>query len=314
LHWKSVFQQQQERVMTKTSMRYLAGAAAAAAVLLTACGPGEPDVLPGEVLQLSLAGLPADSVLELATGDTVHISASTAEFYAGRGYAAAWAGSRDLLDRGHALHEAIGRADEDGLNPARYGHDVASRMLAALAVTDRRERLPDSVAVRYLAEVDVLLTEGMGRYAHDLVTGTLDPAEAGIEWQIRTEVPYVDVVLNNLVNGREPQEVVAHLRPSIPYYERMRAALAQYRSAAEAGGWPEVPSGETLKEGERNEAVALLRQRFVRGADRREAELAAAGAADPTHFDESLKEAVQHFQRRHSIEADGAVGRRRSVS
>jgi L,D-transpeptidase YcbB len=304
---EKVFPVQQERVMTKTWKRYLAGAAAAA-VLTTACGPGEPEALPGEVLRLTLAALAEDSVLNLATGDTVRISATTAEFYAQRGYAAAWVGSRELLDRGRALHESIGRADEDGLNPVRYGHDVALRMLAALEVTDRRERLPDSVAVQYLAEVDVLLTEGMGRYAHDLVMGTLDPAEAGIEWRIRTEVPYVDVVLNNLLNGSEPHEVVAYLRPSIPYYERMRAALAHYRAAAEAGGWPAVPSGETLKEGERSHGVALLRQRFMRGTNRNEAELAAAGAGDPTLFDASLMQAVQRFQSRHSIEADGAVG------
>jgi L,D-transpeptidase YcbB len=307
LHKEKVFPVQQERVMTKTWKRYMAGAAAAA-VLMTACGAGDPDVLPGEVLQLSLAALPEDSVLELATGDTVRISASTAAFYAERGHAAAWVGPRDLLDRGRALHEAVGRAADDGLDPARYGHDVASQMLAALEVRDRRERLPDSLAARYLAEVDVLLTEGMGRYAQDLVTGTLDPTEAGIEWRIRTEVPYVDVVLRNLVNGSDPHEVVAHLRPSIPHYERMRSALAQYRAAAEAGGWPEVPSGETLKEGERSPAAALLRQRFMRGADRHEAELAGAGADDPTFFDASLAEAVERFQRRHSIEADGAVG------
>jgi L,D-transpeptidase YcbB len=183
-----------------------------------------------------------------------------------------------------------------------------ARLLAAVETEDREARLPDSVAVRYLADVDLLLTEGFNRYAWDLVTGTLDPADAGIDWRIASEVPHEDVVLNNVLTGRDPLEIVAYLRPSIPYYERMRGALAQYRQAAERGGWPQVPDGATLKEGERNDAVAVLRQRFLAGADVREAELAQAGAADPTRFDAELRQAVERFQKRHAIEPDGAVG------
>jgi L,D-transpeptidase YcbB len=293
-------------VMMKTK-RWLA-AMTAAGIWTAGCGASEPDVLPGETLRDALLALGPDSVTTLATGDTIRISSYTASFYEARGYEAAWVGRKALLERGETLHEAIGRAGEDGLGPERYGHDVAAALLAAVAVTDRAHRLDDSVAVRHMAEVDLLLTEGFSRYARDLVTGTLDPAEAGLDWRIASEVPHDQAVLNTVLQGADPLEVVARLRPSIPYYERMRSALAQYQAAAAAGGWPQVPNGETLKEGERGAAVAALRQRFIRGADRREAELASAGAHDPTLFDGALEEAVQNFQARHSIEADGAVG------
>jgi L,D-transpeptidase YcbB len=279
-----------------------------AAMVQVACGGGEPATLPGDAVREMLAGVGEDSLITLTAGDTLRISASTLEFYHQRSYAAAWSGRKGLLDRGRSLHESIGRSAEDGLPPEKYRHDVAARLLAAVEVKERSERLPDSLVVRYLADLDVLLTEGFNRYAWDLVTGTIDPQEAGIDWRIATEVPHEQVVLNNVLEGRDPQEVVAFLRPSIPHYERMRVALADYRAAAEAGGWPQVPEGATLKEGERGAAVAVLRERLVRGADRREAELARANAADPTLFDTSLAEAVKLFQRRHSIEADGSVG------
>lgn len=282
-----------------------------ALLLATACGEREPDTLPGDAIRDALAAAAADTVAPVVTltdGDTLHLSEKTAEFYAARDYEAAWSGPKKLLDRGRLVHEAIGRSVEDGLPPERYRHDVAARLLAALEPEQRSERLPDSVAVRYLADLDLLLTEGFNRYAWDLVTGTLDPKDAGIDWRIATEIPDERVVLENVLQGRDPAEVVAFLRPSIPYYERMRTALAHYRAAAEAGGWPQVPEGATLKEGERSEAVSILRQRFLRGTDRREVELARAGAGDPTLFDAQLKEAVQHFQRRHSIDPDGAVG------
>jgi L,D-transpeptidase YcbB len=291
--------------MLKTKRRL--AAMTAAGILMAGCG-SEPAVLPAEALRDVLLALDADSMTTLSTGDTVRISSHAASFYEARGHEAAWVGGKQLLDRGRALHAAIGRAGEDGLEPERYRHDVAAALLAAVEVTDRDQRLSDSAAVRHLAEIDLLLTEGFSRYARDLVTGTLDPADAGLDWRIATEVPHDQAVLNQALDGRDPLEIVAHLRPSIPYYERMRGALAQYRVAAAAGGWPRVPDGETLKDGERSAAVAALRQRFTRGADRREAELAAAGALDATLFDGALAEAVQHFQTRHSIEADGAVG------
>ncbi|CAN5739876.1 L,D-transpeptidase family protein [soil metagenome] len=289
-------------------VRWVAAAACAAAVT-GACGSDrEPATLPGDAIRDVLLAVTDDSVVTLAGGDTFHVSAKTVAFYAGRDYSAAWVGRKGLLDRGRALHETIGRSAEDGLPPEHYRHDVAARLLAALDTKEKAERLPDSVAAQYLADVDLLLTEGFNRYARDLVTGTLDPAESGIDWLIETDSPAEHVVLNNVLMGRDPQEIVAFLRPSIQYYERMRHALAQYRAAAESGGWGQVPDGATLKEGERGAHVAALRQRFISGTDRGEAELAAAGSADPTRFDPQLAQAVQRFQQRHSIEADGAVG------
>jgi L,D-transpeptidase YcbB len=276
--------------------------------LLAGCGEGVPDALQGDAVRGALTALGEDSVVVLTDGDTLRVSAQTVAFYAARDYAVAWVAPKRLQDAGRALHETIGRAEEDGLQPEKYRHDVAARLLAAVETEDRSARLPDSTAVRYLADVDLLLTEGFNRYAGDLVAGTLDPADAGIDWRIESEVAREQVVLRNVLEGRDPQEVVAFLRPSILYYERMRQALAQYRAAAAAGGWPAIAEDATLKEGERSDAVARLRERFARGADAREAELAARGAADPTLFDEGLKEAVQHFQQRHSIVADGVVG------
>jgi L,D-transpeptidase YcbB len=283
---------------------------AAALLPLTACGGGSPEsrALPAEPLRELAASLPADSVAVLASGDTVRLSAATLDFYAERDYRSAWSDRRGLQDQGAALFDVLGRTEEDGLPSERYRHDVAARLLAALETEDRDARLSDSVAVRYRVALDLLLTEGMARYAADLVTGTLDPEEAGIRWLIERESARQGVVLQNLLVGREPREVVAQLRPAIPYYERMRGALAAFRDAAARGGWAEVPEGATLRPGERNAAVAALRQRLILGTDPREAELARAGEADATHFDDSLAEAVRHFQRRHSIEPDGAVG------
>jgi L,D-transpeptidase YcbB len=279
-------------------------------LLAAGCGGNDPadDAEGGDAIRDLTHLVADDSVITLASGDTVRLSAATLEFYAGREHRNAWSGRRGLTEQGSAIYETLGRTEEDGLPPTRYRHDVAAQLYAALNTDDRHARLPDSLAVRYRGALDVLLTEGFVRYSSDLVTGTLDPSEAGIDWRIERESARHAAVLENLVAGRDPREIAEQLRPAIQYYERMRTALATFRAAAEQGGWPQVPQGETLREGERNSAVAVLRQRLILGTDAREAQLARAGESDPTHFDAQLKEAVQHFQMRHSIDADGAVG------
>ena len=80
-------------------------------------------------------------------------------------------------------------------------------------------------------------------------------------------------------------------------------ALSQYRQLAAQGGWPQVPVGPTLHEGDQDERIPLLRERLVASAD-----LAAPAGHQGDLFDGLLKEAVQRFQTRHGLTADGVVG------
>lgn len=87
------------------------------------------------------------------------------------------------------------------------------------------------------------------------------------------------------------------------WLSRLEGALAHYRLLAAQGGWPPVPAGPVLREGVRDERIPLLRERLVASAD-----LAASAGGREAAFDGTLKEAVQRFQRRHGLAADGQVG------
>jgi len=288
--------------------RAAAVAVLAVGLLTTACGGGaEREALREGAIRGMLAAAAGDSVVHLTGGDTLHVSAATLDFYRGRDWQAAWVGAKQPLEQGNALHEAVGLAWEDGLPPVRYRHDAATDVLARLDATGD-EKLSDSLAIRHLADLDVLLTEGFYRLAHDLVAGMLDPADAGLDYRIVKDAGPDVAVLNRVLAGEAPARLVAELRPSIPHYERMRTALLAFHDAESRGGWPQISTGTTLKQGMRGEAVAQLRQRLVAGVDAEEATLARAGAADPSLFDADLKRAVQHFQERHAIGPDGAAG------
>lgn len=84
----------------------------------------------------------------------------------------------------------------------------------------------------------------------------------------------------------------------------LEKALARYHHLAAQGGWPQVPAGPTLREGDMDVRIPLLRKRLTASGD----------LPAPTEeeyfflFDETLREAVQRFQIRHGLIADGVVG------
>jgi L,D-transpeptidase YcbB len=280
----------------------------AAGLLTVACGGrAEREALRDGAIREMLVSAEADPVVHLSTGDTLHVSDATLAFYRGREWRAAWIGAKRPLGQGNSVHEALGRAWEDGLPPARYRHDLATEALARLAAKGE-SKLSDSLAIRHLADIDVLLTEGFLRLARDLVAGMLDPAEAGLDYRIAREAAPDGAALDQLLAGVDPRRLIAELRPSIPQYERMRTALLDLHEAEARGGWQPIGTGTALEEGVRGESVAQLRQRLVAGIDAEEARLARSGAADPSLFDGDLKRAVQHFQERHAIAPDGVAG------
>lgn len=84
----------------------------------------------------------------------------------------------------------------------------------------------------------------------------------------------------------------------------LEKALSRYRHIDAQGGWPQVPAGPTLRAGDSTERVSFLRKRLVASGDLPEP----TGLSE--HFDEMLTTAVQRFQARHGLTADGLVGRK----
>jgi L,D-transpeptidase YcbB len=91
-----------------------------------------------------------------------------------------------------------------------------------------------------------------------------------------------------------------------PEAQRLRAALAQYRALAASGGWPELPAGPVLQAGQRDERVALLRDRLRRSGDFS----GTPATADAWFFDLPTAQALQAFQRRHALPDSGQLDER----
>ncbi len=87
--------------------------------------------------------------------------------------------------------------------------------------------------------------------------------------------------------------------------EAMDLALERYRDIVANGGWPTIPrtKGAWLREGSREERVAILRRRLAITGDWRGGRRELASWA----FDRKLEKALKRFQMRHGLRPNGVV-------
>ena len=283
--------------------------------LITACSRSEPDTAktspapqsdPRGRIRTVLQSVTDSGVLTLATGDTITLSRPTIAFYRGvlRRGKPVWSEGNELLPKGRQLLEALGNSEQDGLNSARYRYDVATKLVQTLG---GESKLSDEARTGQLGDLDLVLTEGFNRYALDLTRGTIDPTTGGLKWRIPRARPIEENLLRMMVRGTPPAEIVARLRPTHPYYDRLMQSLARHQQIKAKGGWTPVPPGKLAK-ADSSATVVQLRARLKASDDATEAQLASVGEARPMVLDSALQQALRRFQDRHALNDDGQLG------
>ncbi len=211
------------------------------------------------------------------------------EIYARREYRPAW-GAAGRLD---ALLVAIDDAQADGLDPADYHRE------------ELRGRRVRPGGVGEAADVDLLATDALVRLAYHLQFGKVDPARLDAHWNFTRTLDReeaVGVLLEALESGRVA-ELLDRVRPTQRIYHELRTALAAHREIALRGGWRSGPAGPTIGRGDRDARVPALRARLAASGD-----LAASVSDTSLTFDAPLENALKHFQHRHLLAEDGALG------
>jgi murein L,D-transpeptidase YcbB/YkuD len=85
----------------------------------------------------------------------------------------------------------------------------------------------------------------------------------------------------------------------------MEAAITKYQQIADNGGWPIIPPGRLMREGEDDDRVPLLRRRLQMSGDLR----ARNDGYNSYTFDSELTDAVKRYQRRNGLRPTGRVER-----
>jgi murein L,D-transpeptidase YcbB/YkuD len=221
-------------------------------------------------------------------------------FYQKRQYQPAWSGVDGPGAHAGELVRAIDRlATADGLNPRRY---QAGRLAELAKAVQQDESLESPEAQRRLADLDVELSYTYLTLAANEATGRVQPETLRMHWDSQPRNVDLDARLEKALQGKEDVAAsLSALAPPSPAYKRLRDALANYREISSHGGWPAVPAGPELKQGDRGARVALLHTRLIASGD-----LAATPPVSDL-FDDAVTTAVTRFQQRHGLEATGKV-------
>lgn len=183
----------------------------------------------------------------------------------------------------------IRRAYNDGLEPEDY-------LSRELLQTDPLQSDFDA------AGFELAMAEAFVRFSRDLYAGRTTPSVTEPDIVIARK-PILGNAWLSALGAQGSKETLRRLRPQHRQYYQLRQMLLGYRHLASRGGWNVIASGPTLKAGMNDKRVAALRQNLMaRGYS------GISGNDAPGIFNEGLKEAVTHFQKRHGLDVDGAVG------
>jgi len=213
--------------------------------------------------------------------------------YEPRGYRALWVGGADAAARGRAIGAAIDRASAHGLDPAAYHRQAIARRLAAGTPADR-------------AALDVLASDGLMHLIVHLRLGATSGRVLSDEVSIEERPVDPQALAEAAAAAPDPSAFLDQVAPGSADYRGLLDALARYRAAAKAGGWPAIPTrGPAVTPGMSDPVVPLVRKRLMATDE-------LAGTEGPENdsnlYDETLAEAVKAFQRRNGLPADGSLG------
>ncbi len=239
----------------------------------------------------------------------------------GLGYAAGGATASPWLEAGRPGRQAgqaielLADAASHGLDPQDYGVPALREAWRAAQGDGAGARAATPLAAQAESFAHAL-DDAMHRYLADLHDGRVAPAAVQARHPLPARPPFdAAAALRDAVAAGDLPGAVRRAAPALAQYDRLREALARYRTLVGHPAWAQPLAPLPLQPNGR--ARALEPGRPWVGLPVLAARLQALGdlgaqahpVPGPDIHDEVLVAAVQRFQMRHGLEPDGVVGR-----
>ncbi|MCI5146449.1 MAG: hypothetical protein D3923_13205, partial [Candidatus Electrothrix sp. AR3] len=234
------------------------------------------------------------------------------KLYLENGISPYWVTEYGPRPKAFTLLSVLARAEEEGLDPARYRIDDIAKSL-------------HSKETEKLARLDIMLTLAMGLYITDMREGRVVSCLLDPKLFAAARDKEVDI-LSIIQDGLTAPDLIYFLQMQAPQhadYYSLKKLLAAYRQLEAKGGWPKIPEGPTLKPGMLDERLELMAKRLFISGDLPNLpdpvptlapippflSVSMQPQLPPPIYDERLIKAVKRFQYRYNLEQDGAVGK-----
>jgi L,D-transpeptidase YcbB len=176
-------------------------------------------------------------------------------FYEARGFTPIWVDRNGIEQRVGKLRHYFTAAAREGLDPKDY---------TVAADVGHLDQLTESEKVRTLTRYDIQLTVAALRYAQHASGGRILPNRLSGYHDLNPPTVAGDAALAALAASPTPERYLASLHPVHPAYAAFRRALAMQGAGSEEAETPPIDSGPTIREGQRDDRVPLIRKRLAR--------------------------------------------------
>ena len=220
------------------------------------------------------------------------IDISLTDIYHSNGLQPFWIEKGKPSQRALDIISVLGDAKNHGLHPNSYFLDGIVQYTESKSAAD-------------LVRLDVLLSLGMMRYVADQREGRILPREIDpVLFESASDDKVDWVALREMAFGSTDMKAFLEQQaPPFLQYQQLQKKMAEYRALAAEGGWPSIAAGETLKPGMDDPRVKNVKERLAATGE------LTTGNMESGLFGPELEEAVKSFQKRHNLNADGAIGK-----
>jgi L,D-transpeptidase YcbB len=188
----------------------------------------------------------------------------------------------------------------DGLNPEDY-HLSAIEVLAQKIIT------ADSVDIKDIAALEILLTDSFLILSTHLAGGKTDSETIDPQWKAAKRIVRLDLqdFIDATIRKNKIIEGLQELTPKHQEYLNLKKALIKYRWFGKNGGWEVFTTQlQKIEAGMRHPDIALLRKRLAVTQGYIE-----YYEEDEELFDSVLLDHVLLFQVRNGLTPDGVIGK-----
>jgi murein L,D-transpeptidase YcbB/YkuD len=235
----------------------------------------------------------------LASSDEIYF------FYSGRNFLEAWSSAGILTELAYELRFEIRQAKFDGLNPQQYHLGLIDAFFTTFE-SNKKNKIANDPAE--LVELDFLLSDAFFQLSAHLEQGKVDPSLLKSTWGISQKpkkINYNELLSRALAEG-DVRRNLEKLYPQFTIYKRGREVIRvlDEKSKSDSLDWKPVKIDKTIKVGDSNNAIPVIRDRlrFWGYIDPYETE-------NPKTYDSLLFFGVQKFQQKNGMEPDGALGK-----